>query len=385
MSDALSVLHVFKTYLPDSFTGIERVIHGIACGTAPLGVASTVLSLSADPEANSVDIDGHRAEKAKLDYDFASTPISASFFPRFRELAADADLVHYHFPWPLADLAHLITRHGKPAIATYHADIVRQRAIAPFYGPLMHAFLSRMDRLVATSPTYLESSPVLVRYRDRTEIIPIGFDRSDFPDPGEARRAHWLKRFPDGFFVFVGVMRYYKGLGTLMAAAELTGLPVVLVGSGEREAELHRLARDRGLTNVVFLGPLDERHKTALIETCTALVLPSDRRSEGFGIVLVEAAMNARPMITAEIGTGTSYVNENGITGMVVPPRDPQALATAMRRLWDDRALAERMGAAAAERHRRLFTGKKMAGSYARLYRRILAARELHSVESPAR
>ncbi len=379
MSDELSVLHVFKTYLPDSFTGIERVIHGIACGTAPLGVTSTVLSLSADPQANSVVIDGHRAEKAKLDYDFASTPISLSFFSRFRELAAGADLVHYHFPWPMADLAHLITRHGKPSIATYHADIVRQRAVAPLYGPLMHAFLSRMDRLVATSPAYLDSSPVLARYRDRTETIPIGFDRSDFPDPGEVRRAHWRRRFPDGFFLFVGVLRYYKGLGTLMEAAELTGLPVVIVGSGEREADLHRLARDRGLTNVTFLGPLDELHKTALIETCTALVLPSDRRSEGFGIVLVEAAMNARPMITAEIGTGTSYVNEDTITGIVVPARDSGALAAAMRRLWDDRRLAERLGTAAAGRHRRLFTGQKMAGSYARLYRRILAARRLET------
>lgn len=382
MSDQLSVLHVFKTYLPDSFTGIERVIHGIACGTARLGVASTVLSLSADPEANSVEVDGHRAEKAKLDYDFASTPISLAFFARLRELAAGADLVHYHFPWPMMDVAHLIVRHGKPSIATYHADIVRQRLLAPLYGPLMHGFLRRMDRLVATSPNYAESSRVLARYSRRTEIIPIGFDRTEFPDPGDERRAHWRARFPEGFFLFVGVLRYYKGLRTLMTAAELTGLPVVVVGTGEREAAVHRLARARNLANVTFVGPLDEAHKTALIETATALVLPSDRRSEGFGIVLVEAAMNARPMITAEIGTGTSYVNADGITGLVVPPRDPVALATAMRRLWDDRALAERMGAAAAERHRRLFTGDKMAAGYARLYRRILAAREVQASDT---
>ena len=89
-------------------------------------------------------------------------------------------------------------------------------------------------------------------------------------------------------------------------------------------------------------------------------------------MVLVEASMFARPLISCEIGTGTSYVNEHENTGFVVPPEDTQALARAMNSLLVDDALAHRMGIAARMRYELLFSGVALGNAYAELYREVM-------------
>ena len=89
-------------------------------------------------------------------------------------------------------------------------------------------------------------------------------------------------------------------------------------------------------------------------------------------MVLVEASMFARPLISCEIGTGTSYVNEHENTGFVVQPEDPLSLARAMNSLLVDDALAHRMGAAARMRYEQLFSGVALGNAYAALYRDVM-------------
>ena len=103
----MRVLHFFKTYWPDTFGGVERTIHAIVKGVARHDIQSDVLSLSKTPEKGTVEFDGHMAHKAKLDLEFASTGFSREAFGRFRELSRKADIVHYHFPWPMMDVVHL--------------------------------------------------------------------------------------------------------------------------------------------------------------------------------------------------------------------------------------------------------------------------------------
>src|SRR3954466_11944407 len=83
--------------------------------------------------------------------------------------------------------------------------------------------------------------------------------------------------------------------------------------------------------------------------------------------------MYGKPMISSEIGSATSYVNEHRHTGLVVPPGDPAAFREAMRRLWDEPLLAREMGARAERRYRELFTAEKMTAGYADLYSALLA------------
>ncbi|OEC99660.1 glycosyltransferase family 4 protein [Rhizobium sp. YK2] len=368
----MRVLHFFKTYWPDTFGGVERTIHAIAKGTAKYGVESDVLSLSKTPLENSVEFDGHTAYKAKLDFEFASTGFSREAFGRFQELSRKADIIHYHFPWPLMDIVHLITHAGKPTIVTYHSDIVKQKLLLKVYQPIMRRFLTSVDRIVATSPNYLATSEVLQRYKDKTTIIPLGLDEADYPKASEQDKARWRVRFPKPFFLFVGVLRYYKGIHILLEAARRTDTNVVIVGQGPMEVSLKSFAKQHDLQNVFFLGALPDADKTALLELCCGVVFPSNLRSEAFGLSLVEAAMFAKPMISCEIGTGTSFVNQDGKTGYVVQPDDPSALAKAMERLVGDSEAVASLGMESRLRYREFFTAELMSRKYATAYKELL-------------
>lgn len=361
----MKILHVFKTYLPDSFTGIERVIWEIAENTRQFGVETEVLSVSRNAEPGEVPVAHHVSVRARQDLYVASTGLSLALFREFRRRAATADIVHYHFPWPMMDLLQLLTPPHRPSVVTYHSDIVRQKTLLRLYRPLMHRFLRSADRVVATSPNYVQSSDVLKRYSTKLSVIPIGLSEQPPVDP--QRLAQYRERVGEGFFLFVGALRYYKGLPVLVEAARANGLPVVVAGKGEGE----ELIRAAGLPNVTYLGPVSDDDKWALLQLCGTFVFPSHLRSEAFGVALLEAARAGRAMISCEIGTGTSYVNLDGDTGLVIAPDDAGALDQAMRRLAADIGRRDAMAARARQRYEQHFTAAAMGEAYMALYREL--------------
>lgn len=371
------VLHFYKTALPDTVGGTEQVINQLARTSSRHGFDATVLALTRRAAADIVRYEGYDVHRVPLDVELASTGCSLAVVRHFRELADAADLVHYHFPWPFMDMVHFLVRTRKPSLVTYHSDIVRQRALLHLYRPLQTRFLASVDRVVATSPNYLATSKVLRKLGDKVAVVPIGIDRPDTlrPDtagPDAACLDFWRQRLGERFFLFCGVFRYYKGLHILLDAAVGADYPIVLIGAGPIEAALRAQAARLGLGNVHFLGHLPEVDKLALLTLCHGVVFPSHLRAEAFGVSLLEGAMYGKPMISSEIGTGTTFVNIHGETGLVVPPGDPTALRAAMDWLWNDPALAGAMGGRAAARHQALFTGERMTAAYAGLYRELL-------------
>ncbi|MFL1514568.1 glycosyltransferase family 4 protein [Pseudomonas prosekii] len=373
----MRVLHFYKTSMPDTVGGIEQVIFQLCESCAQQGIEGQVLSLSSDPTPPVVQVGHHEVHRAKLDLQFASTGFSLSVFKKFRELAAEADVVNYHFPWPFMDVVHFASGTRKPSVVTYHSDIIRQKTLLKVYRPLMNRFLASADRIVAASPNYLHTSDVLQKFQDKTRVITYGLDKSGYPQPDTARMADWRQKLGDKFFLFVGVMRYYKGLHILLEALQGVDYPVVIVGAGPLEIELHAQAQALGLRNIHFLGRLGDEDKVALLQLSYAIVFPSHLRSEAFGISLLEGAMYGKPMISSEIGTGTSYININNETGLVVPPSNPQAFREAMRTLWENPLLAAQMGAKAEARYRQLFTAEEMGRKWSALYQELLEEKSL--------
>jgi glycosyltransferase involved in cell wall biosynthesis len=321
----MRVLHFYKNYLPESMGGVEQVIRQMCVGTGRLGVSNEVLTLTRGKDLRPFEFEGHTVRRVPLDLEIASNGIALAAFGELKRRAAECDVVHYHFPWPFMDLAHFVARIRKPTLVTYHSDIVRQKTLLRLYQPLKHKFLQSVDTIVATSPNYLASSAVLDRYRDKTRTITYGLDKSIYPQPEQARMDQWRAQVGGKFFLFVGVLRYYKGLHILLDALAGSDYPVVIVGAGPIEHELKAHAARLGLKHVMFVGALDDADKVALLTLCYAVAFPSHLRSEAFGISLLEGAMYGKPMISSEIGTGTSYINIHDETGLVVPPSDPQA------------------------------------------------------------
>lgn len=377
----MRVLHFFKTYLPDSVGGIEQVIFQLCESGARHGIESQVLTLSANPSPAVIQLGQHEVHRAKLDVQFASTGFSYSVLKQFREMAAEADVVNYHFPWPFMDLVHFFSGMNKPCVVTYHSDIIRQKHLLKLYQPLMNRFLASADRIVAASPNYLHTSDVLQSFPEKTRVIPYGLNKSGYPKPDTERMARWRERLGERlgerFFLFVGVMRYYKGLHILLDALKDVDYPVVIVGAGPLENELHAQAATLGLRNLHFLGRLDDEDKVALLQLSYAIVFPSHLRSEAFGISLLEGAMYGKPMISSEIGTGTSFINIHEETGLVVPPSHPQAFREAMRTLWENPVRAAEMGVKAEARYQQLFTADEMGRKWTELYQELLEEKSL--------
>ncbi|NGP18511.1 glycosyltransferase [Devosia aurantiaca] len=200
-------------------------------------------------------------------------------------------------------------------------------------------------------------------------VIPIGINE---PSQQVISGCRWTSLLARRFFLFVGAFRYYKGLNILLEAAQNAPFSVAIAGAGSIEAELKAQATKLGLSNVHFLGQISGDEKTLLLNNCCGVVFPSHLRSEAFGVSLVEGAAHSKPLISSEIGTGTSFVNIHGETGLVVNPSDSASLRGAMIKLWSDDQLAAVLGKGARRRYEALFTAERMVDGYIDLYQKLL-------------
>lgn len=369
----MHILHFYKRAAPYSVGGVERIIDELASGAAKMGHAVDVLTVGDVHDTR--EINGYKVHCCPTLMEAASTPVSLGAIAKFRELSRRADVINYHYPWPFMDVAHFLSAVRSPTVVTYHSDIVRQRFAETAYAPLRQMFFNSVDAIVATSPNYRATSVTLQRYSEQTEVIPLGISDATASAPSPDALNRWRTRIGERFFLFVGVLRYYKGLHLLLDAAQGTGIPIVIAGSGPTEASLRKQAQSLTADNIHIVGQVSEADKAALLSLCCGVVFPSHLRSEAFGVTLLEGAMHGKPLISSEIGTGTSYVNIHDETGLVVVANDAIALRSALQRLWNDTSAAEAMGRRARARYEKLFTGRLMSGAYLGLYERLVARR----------
>lgn len=357
------MVHVYKDFYP-VLGGIEGHIRLLCRELArQQDLDVRILVTSTDRRSSIERLAGVQVLRTARLGHVASTPISPRLPLELRRLRPD--VVHLHFPYPLGEMAALLATPRVPTVITYHSDIIRQRTLLRLYGPVLRVVLARAARILPTSPEYLERSPWLQPVRDRCTVIPLGIDPAPFSRP--ARRG-------DGrTLLFVGRFRYYKGLHYLLEALpRIEGARLVLVGAGPLEAALREQARRLRIEErVTFSTAVPDAELPDYYARSDVFVLPASEPSEAFGLVLAEALASGLPCVSTELGTGTSYVNRHGETGLVVPPADPLALADACRRLLSDRDLRERFGAAGRERACALFDIRRVAAAVGAVYREV--------------
>lgn len=373
----IRVLHLYRTYFPETQGGGQESIRQLCLATGPQGVTNTIFTLAHRPDPVRLQLPEAHVIRAKSWLELASCDIGASAaFRRCRLAADEADIIQVHYPWPFADvLLPFIRRKSQPVVVTYISDIVRQAGLAQLYEPLRKRLMRNAAHVVASSPNYALSSPALRQHRGAMSCIPHCLGTGEAPTP--QRCAHWRKELGQPFFLFVGVLRYYKGLDYLIQAASQVKAPIVVVGEGPEGERLETLAQQLGAHNVVFLGHVSDADKLALMAACHAVVFPSHLRSEAFGMTLLEGARAAKPLICCEIGSGTTWINQHEQTGLVVPPCDPAALAQAMQRLLADPTLATRLGQQAKSRWLEMFTPEVVGRTWRKLYDQLLHRRAL--------
>jgi glycosyltransferase involved in cell wall biosynthesis len=364
----MKVLHVYRTCYPETKGGVEQAIRYICKGSFERGLTNIILTLGdSDKE---YEFEGTTIIVVKKEMELSSNGFSFKLISKFRQLSKECDIIHYQYPWPSGDFLSLFA-YKKPSIVSYQSDIVKQKFLKKIYWPLENYFLSKVNRIIASSPQYASTSKNLQKYSDKVDVIPLAVDESTYPTPSTSCLESWHEKVGSGFFLFVGVLRYYKGLHYLLEAAKINGLPVVIAGDGPERQSLEAYISENELTNVKLVGFISEEDKVALHTLSKAFVFPSHLRSEAFGISLVEAEMAGKPIVSSDIGTGSSWVNIDQITGITVPPANAQAFSDAMVILDTNDSQCQTMGLNARQRFEKEFTAKRYADNYVDLYRQL--------------
>ena len=247
-------------------------------------------------------------------------------------IAGGYDIIHIQKPYDLGPALLARRFGGARVVLGCHGE--------DFY-PGDTLLAPRVDAAVSCSR--FNARTVAARYGFEPTVVFNGIDTSLFrptaPDPNIVRT--------DGtpLLLWVGRLQPWKGVDVaLHALQEIPRAHLMIVGDGETRADLERLAQELGLAERVrFLGALP-RERLPSIYAAADLLLATSFASETFGIGLVEAQACGLPVVASRFG-GFPEVIDEGRTGLLVPPRDPAALAAAVRSLIDDperrRAMAD--------------------------------------------
>jgi rhamnosyl/mannosyltransferase len=381
---ALRVLHVGKFY-PPAAGGIENFLGDLLPALNRKDVSAAALVHEIRQKQEPPDSGETIVFRVPCYGTLLYAPISPAFpFAMKRAIQAfQPDILHFHVPNTSAFWALLLSIAGTvPWVVHWHADVIpsvidRRMALAyQFYRPIEKLFLRRAHSIIATSQSYLDTSNVLVEFKDKCHIIPLGLDADRLKKPDDNRLA-WAESVwgrPDGRILVIGRLTYYKGHDVMLdAAAFLPNARILIVGNGERESSLQKQIQSLDLSgNVSLLGALPELELHALIMTCDCLCLPSVERTEAFGMVLLEAMRYGKPVVASNIaGSGIGWVVKDGVTGFLTPPGDPVLLAGSLKTLFDQPELKLQMGRSALERFLNVFQIDHVAQDIILLYYRL--------------
>ena len=355
---SLRILEVNKAYYPHT-GGIETLVKQYSEELGNIGNVEVKTLVCRDGRGGTSRemIDGVELTRAGSFGTYFSCPLSASFIGLFRKMAKNADVVHIHVPFPLADAALMLSGFRGRVAVSWHSDIVKQKKLMLAYKPFMRYLLKRADCIITATEGHVRGSGYLPEFADKCVTVPYGITPEDYLNIEKIPFLTEKCVHKDSVkLFFTGRLVYYKGVEVLLRAFRYVvgkgcKCELFIAGSGELDSRLKNMAEIHGIAEKVhFLGFLpDEQLKQAYAD-CDIFILPSVAKSEAFGIVQLEAMIYGKPVINTDLPSGVPYVSLHGKTGFTVRPDDPKHLASAIIRLVNDGSLRERFGNAAKQR-----------------------------------
>jgi len=360
----LRICHLAKYYPPNS-GGIETHVQTLALAQVSLGAEVTVICV------NDLDTDGSISIKTRTVQEFdgklriirigrvlsiAKFDLCPEYLRYFTKLTEDSyDIVHLHTPNPtmlVAWLSFWVMNWFKgqqqiSLLITHHSDIIKQRILKYGIRLLEYSVYKQSKCILTTSTNYIEGSKFLRSFK-KVEALPLGLDCSLYKYPSDTAinyATNLREEYGETIWVSVGRLVYYKGLHIAIKALAHVRGKLLIVGIGALEQQLKELVRDLNLEDrVVWLGKVSTEELVGVYHAATALWFPSNARSEGYGLVQVEAMASGCPVINAAIPhSGVTWVSRHDQEGLTVPINDHLALARAAQRLLDEPRLRDRL------------------------------------------
>lgn len=356
----MRILQVNKLYYPE-IGGIEKTLQQISEGLNDLPeIDLKVLVCQKKGRGRIESVNGVEVHRTGSLGVIASVPISFSFIWTLKELSKDQDIIQFHLPFPLGDLACLLSGYKGNVVVFWHSDVVKQKKWMLFYRPIMELFLKRADLILVGAQGIANGSKYLRPYMGKCKVVPFAVEENMLKSGGEFLeeygydRKHYALRF-----LFVGRLVYYKGCSVLLEAIARMGEAgfLTIIGSGELEGSLQQRCHELGIDErVEFVGNVsDERMKRYYAEA-DVFVLPSIERSEAFALVQLEAMAYGVPVVNTNLPSGVPEVSIHMKSGLTVEPKDVNGLAKAMDWMVTHRDERIQMGMNARERVEKVYT-----------------------------
>ena len=360
--------------------GVERHQQLLCQGLAGEGLDVVYLVAAASLSSSDVMVDGYRMIQAASFGTAFSTALSPAQVFKALALHKDKpfDVLHLHFPNPLAHLASMLFPAHIKRVITWHSDIVRQKRILALYRPFLERATRQADALIAATSAHYSSStqiPADIPAYKR-HVIPFGLDFASLElTPHTSLLSAKLKVQAKHKPVIFALGRhvYYKGFDVLIKAMQHIDAQLILGGDGPLRLSLQDQAEKLGINSkVTFTGSIPEADLAAYFHACALFCLPSVEQSEAFGLVQLEAMACAKPVICTQLNNGVNVLNVHGETGFAVPVRDSKALAKRINQLINDDALRLQLGEQARNRALNVYSLPAMTASHISLYEDLL-------------
>lgn len=372
----MKITQLFKIYWPDNGGGIAKAMENIAQSFPDCEQEIIVCQDSRKKKTTDDMYKGIAVHRCRTLWAPVSTPVSIHFLCDVKKRTKNSDIVIYHFPYPMVDLAILFGLYSGKLIVWWHCGFEKYQKLALLYRPLVRHTLKKADQILVSSKGNVSNS-MLKPYWKKCRVIPYCVS-NEYIKKGQEYVAK-EKKAKDGVqILFIGRLVWYKGCDILLKAfAKIQGMGcrLVIVGSGPLEKELKKLAESLELTDVLFTGMLSEDEKMRRIAECDFLVLPSVSRAEAFAIVQLEAMAFGKPVINTALKSGVPYVSIDKVTGRTVRPGNVHELAAAMKELALNETLRWEYGANAIRIVHEIYTQEQMDKKYYKLFRQLVGVK----------
>jgi len=366
------ILHI-PNYYPPHIGGIEGVCYSIV--SALPEYEHRIICFNDQSRTVKELYEGVPVTRCSVWRKLFSQSVSFSFYKELKQIfkTFDPDIVHFHTPNPLSSVYLLLSLPKKTKLLIHwHSDIIEQDLLYLFYNPIEKILLKRANKILVTSPSYINGSKALLPWKDKITIIPNTADANQWKKRvGDDEAGEQIQnRYENRKIIFTcGRHVPYKGLRYLIEAVPLISdnAVVVIAGTGPLTDELKKRAASQ--QNVFFPGRLSDDELRRYLYASDIFAFPSVTRNEAFGIALAEAMYCGLPAVTFTIPfSGVNWLCLNNETGLESENGNVQALADAINRLLKDDDLRKKIGENAALRVKENFTIEAIKEDLIKLY-----------------
>lgn len=372
------ILHISKYYYPFS-GGTEQIARDVVLSLKNEYIQK-VIAFNDEKKDKIDNVDGIEVVKCGCFTKIAAQSLSISYERNLHKLMEDfnPDIVVFHYPNPF--VAALLLRELKKSKAKlvlyWHLDIVRQKYLKLLFTSQNKSLLARADKIIATSPNYIEGSKWLQSVKTKCIVIPncINVERMEITQEIEKKVLN-IRAQNKNKTICVAVGRHteYKGFSYLIQASKFLddSFHIYITGTGELTEKLHEEAR--GDKKITFTGRIDDDELKSLILASDLFCFPSITKNEAFGLALAEGMYYEKPAITFSIqGSGVNYVSLDKVTGIEVENRNVKKYADAMRLLAQNEELRVKYGKAGKKRIEENFLSTQFTKNIRNMFKSIL-------------